>query len=108
MVASLMVVCLCGCGAGTGNMSGLQWSNQITVVDLLTFVGLLGGLISLVFVYLQLRAGAQQAQLAATAQRGRFLLDVIQRYFDDVASRTLDALRAGQVARSVAPWQARA
>jgi hypothetical protein len=65
-------------------MSGLQWSNQITVGDLLTFTGLFGGLISLVFVFLQVRAGAQQAQLAATAQRGRFLLDVIQRYFDDL------------------------
>ena len=85
-------------------MGGLQWSGQITVGDVLTFVGLLGGVFSLVFLVVQVRAGArqvktgiqqatisaeqatisaEQAQLAATAQRGRFLLDVINRYFDD-------------------------
>lgn len=62
---------------------GLQWSTQVTLGDVLTVVGLLGGSLSLVFVYLQVRASAVQAQHAATAQRGRFLLDVINRYFDD-------------------------
>src|SRR5215469_6089407 len=57
-------------------MFGLQLSTQVTAGDVLTLVGLLGGSIGLVLVLLQIRANNSQA-------RGRFLLDVINRYFDD-------------------------
>lgn len=89
---------------GDGYMIALPWGIQATLGDVLTVIGLLGGLVGLVFVAIQVSAGARQlgiaavqakvtteqavisakqTELAATAQRGRFLLDVINRYFDD-------------------------
>jgi len=59
-------------------MSGLQLSTQVTVGDLLTSLGLVGGFVSLLVVAFQVSANSRQA-------RGRFLADVINRYFDDPA-----------------------
>jgi hypothetical protein len=59
-------------------MFGVQLSTQVTVGDLLTVFGLVGGFVSLLVVAHQVSASSRQA-------RGRFLVDVINRYFDDPA-----------------------
>jgi hypothetical protein len=59
-------------------MSGLQVSTQVTIGDRLTFLGLVGGFVSLLVVAFQVSASSRQA-------RGRFVVDVINRYFDDRA-----------------------
>jgi len=76
-------------------MLGLSLNTQVTVGHVFTFVGLLGGLVGLVFLGFQVRVGAdqarevarqaamgveetrisaQQAQQTATVERGRFVL----------------------------------
>ena len=55
---------------------------QPTIGDWLTFVGLVGGAIGLVFVLVQIRVGTRQA-------RARFRVDIINRYFDDPAINAL-------------------
>src|SRR5689334_6184642 len=68
---------------GEEYMISLPWGIQATLGDALTVIGLVGGLIGLVLVLIQLIASNRQARLTATAQRGRFVLDVINHYLDD-------------------------
>jgi len=58
----------------------------------LTFVGLLGGVISLALVARQLRASNRQTKLTAGIATRQFLLDVINRYLDDPEMARLNQL----------------
>jgi hypothetical protein len=64
-------------------MPGFQLSTQVTVGDVLTTVGLLGGLISLYLIYMQVRASNRQTQLTAAVAARQFVLDLVNRSFDD-------------------------
>lgn len=98
-------------------MLGLQWSSELTLGDVTTFLAFLVASVSVYFLAKQLKANVkqaeasvdqakasvdqakasvkqaeasvQQAREAAAVQRGRFLLDVVNRYFDDPGMRRL-------------------
>jgi hypothetical protein len=68
---------------------GLHWGSEVTPGDVMTFLAFLVAGISVFFLAQQIKASAKQANEAAAAQRGRFLLDVVNRYFDDPGMRRL-------------------
>jgi len=57
-------------------MSGLLWYPEISIGDLLTLVGFVFAVVSLIFAGVQLRRNT-------AIQRAQFLLDITDRYFRD-------------------------
>lgn len=57
-------------------MFSLQWNSEISIGDILTIVGFIFTIISLVFAGVQLRRNT-------SVQRAQFLLDITERYFRD-------------------------
>jgi hypothetical protein len=68
---------------------GFQWSGELTLGDVFTLVGLIFAGVTVWFLGRQIKANAHQTREAAAAQRGRFVVDVVNRYFDDPGMRSL-------------------
>jgi hypothetical protein len=60
----------------------LQWSSEVNLGNVLTFVGLIATGLGLTFTALQLRNGVR-------VQRAQFLLQTTERYFKDTDVRKL-------------------